>query len=116
MELLKLLEELKNRRDRAKHIFDRENTEDGNKMLKNENWGKFTAYSHSIKHIEIIINNTPEVNKLALDDVSTCTEIEEKPIRYKCLLCGRDKFTQKTSHYCVGGYRKHKIKWQPIYE
>jgi len=35
-------------------------------------------------------------------------------IRYKCLLCGRDKFTQKSPHNCVGGFRKHKIKWQKI--
>lgn len=32
-------------------------------------------------------------------------------IKYKCLLCGRDNFDRHTSHYCVGGYRKHKIKW-----
>lgn len=41
---------------------------------------------------------------------------ELRPVRYKCLLCGRDKFTRKTSHYCVGGYRKHNIEWQPIYK
>ena len=40
----------------------------------------------------------------------------EKPIRFKCLLCGRDKFTHKSPHYCIGGYRKHKIKWQPIFK
>jgi hypothetical protein len=34
--------------------------------------------------------------------------------RYKCLLCGRNKFTSRTSHYCVGGYRKHKIKWAEV--
>jgi uncharacterized protein CbrC (UPF0167 family) len=28
-----------------------------------------------------------------------------------CLLCGRDKFTHKSPHYCSGGFRKHKIKW-----
>ena len=28
-----------------------------------------------------------------------------------CLLCGRDKFTNKSPHYCAGGYRKRKIKW-----
>jgi hypothetical protein len=54
-ELIKLLEDLKFRRDRAKNIFDRENWEDGSKMLKNENWGKFTSYSHCIKHLEIIL-------------------------------------------------------------
>ena len=37
-----------------------------------------------------------------------------QPARYRCLLCGRDKFTHKTPHNCVGGYRKRKIKWEPI--
>lgn len=35
-------------------------------------------------------------------------------IRYKCLLCGRNKFTKKTPHYCIGGYRKRGLKWEKI--
>jgi glycerol-3-phosphate cytidylyltransferase-like family protein len=31
--------------------------------------------------------------------------------RYKCLLCGRDKFTRRTPHKCNHGYRKRNIKW-----
>lgn len=34
--------------------------------------------------------------------------------RWKCLLCGRDKFTQKQAHRCVGGFRKRRIKWQKM--
>ena len=34
--------------------------------------------------------------------------------RFICLLCGRDKFTRRSPHYCIGGYRKHHIKWQEI--
>ncbi len=52
--------------------------------------------------------------QLLLSGVSNRTS--QKPTRYKCLLCGRDKFTRKTPHNCVGGYRKHKIEWQPIYD
>jgi len=33
---------------------------------------------------------------------------------WKCLLCGRDKFTHKTPHKCVGGYRKRNIIWQKL--
>ena len=40
--------------------------------------------------------------------------VKKIPHRYKCLLCGRDTFTQKSPHCCVGGYRKHHIKWQII--
>jgi hypothetical protein len=35
-------------------------------------------------------------------------------MKLKCLLCGRDKFTHKSPHYCIGGFRKHKIKWAII--
>lgn len=34
--------------------------------------------------------------------------------RWKCLLCGRNKFTAKIGHKCVGGFRKRKIKWKCI--
>lgn len=33
---------------------------------------------------------------------------------WKCLLCGRNTFTRRTAHNCVGGYRKHNIKWEAI--
>ena len=33
---------------------------------------------------------------------------------YKCLLCGRDKFTAKQPHKCRGGFRKRKIKWAKV--
>ena len=28
-----------------------------------------------------------------------------------CLLCGRDKFTKRSPHRCVSGFRKRNIKW-----
>lgn len=39
---------------------------------------------------------------------------ENKVTRYKCLLCGRNKFTRKSPHHCVGGFRKRNIKWEII--
>lgn len=36
--------------------------------------------------------------------------------KYRCLLCGRNKFTQKQPHKCTGGYRRRKIKWEEIKE
>jgi len=35
---------------------------------------------------------------------------------YKCLLCGRSKFTQKSPHRCIGGYRKQHLVWKEITE
>lgn len=35
-----------------------------------------------------------------------------KTLTYICLLCGRDKFTSKQPHNCVGGYRKRGLKWK----
>ena len=34
--------------------------------------------------------------------------------RYKCLLCGRDKFTKKEPHNCNNGFRKRHIIWEEI--
>lgn len=37
--------------------------------------------------------------------------------RYKCLLCGRDKFTRKSPHKCAGtggNVRKRGLKWEEV--
>lgn len=36
------------------------------------------------------------------------------PVKYKCLLCGRDKFTRKSPHNCKGGFRKKNIIWEDV--
>lgn len=44
-------------------------------------------------------------------------EIERRrkePKRFKCMLCGRDKFTSKTPHRCGSNFRKRNIIWQDI--
>lgn len=40
--------------------------------------------------------------------------MKPKTAKYRCLVCGRDNFIRNTAHNCVGGYRKRKIKWEPI--
>lgn len=34
--------------------------------------------------------------------------------RWRCKLCKRDKFTRPTGHNCVGGYRKHNLKFEIV--
>ena len=34
--------------------------------------------------------------------------------RYRCLLCGRDRFTDKVPHNCHGGYRKRGLTWEQL--
>lgn len=64
---------------------------------------------------------TPEQYNEALKIVEEY-RLQEKPMkrkpkhRYKCLLCGRDKFTQKIPHKCLNGYRKRHIVWEEIVE
>jgi len=43
--------------------------------------------------------------------VSGSSSVEK---RYKCLLCGRDKFTAKQPHKCRDGFRKRKIQWAEV--
>lgn len=42
-----------------------------------------------------------------------------RPDRWRCRLCGRDKFTARSPHRCrvngVRQLRKHHIRWEPIY-
>lgn len=40
--------------------------------------------------------------------------LEPEKERWRCLLCGRDKFTAKTPHNCNTGYRKRHIKWERV--
>ena len=44
------------------------------------------------------------------------TIFKNNKMRYKCNLCGRDKFTHKIPHKCIGGFRKRGLKWTPIPE
>lgn len=41
-------------------------------------------------------------------------KIKDQPKRFKCLICGRDKFTKKSPHKCRGVFRKHNIEWQEL--
>jgi len=45
-------------------------------------------------------------------------QLQQPPVirsgRWKCMLCGRYKFTHKSPHKCVGGFRKRKIVWQEV--
>lgn len=34
--------------------------------------------------------------------------------RWKCTICGRDKFTHKAPHKCIDGFRKRNIIWQDL--
>jgi len=58
-----------------------------------------------------ILNETPRASaEFKLEDWLK----NEK--RYKCLLCGRDTFTQKSPHNCKNGFRKTGLFWQEIKE
>lgn len=49
------INELKDRQCKAEAISSRESNLDGNKMLKNENNGKYIAYSHCIRKLTDIL-------------------------------------------------------------
>lgn len=35
--------------------------------------------------------------------------------KYRCNLCGRDKFDKPSPHRCISGFRKRKIEWSLNY-
>lgn len=43
-------------------------------------------------------------------------ENKQKPVRYKCLLCGRDQFNRKQPHNCNGQRRRKGLKWEAIFD
>lgn len=59
-------------------------------------------------NVRMLVWTKEEIEKLH----EIVNEIDKKKDRWKCMLCGRDKFTHKSPHKCVGGYRKRKIVWQ----
>ena len=52
---------------------------------------------------------------LPTKDCIKCSKYKPKIVRWKCKLCGRDKFTRKSPHRCNSGFRKRHIIWEAIY-
>lgn len=38
----------------------------------------------------------------------------QKGVKYKCTICGRNKFDSKQPHKCVGGFRKSGFVWEVV--
>lgn len=47
------------------------------------------------------------------ENCDTTNPPKEQP-KYKCLLCGRNKFTRKQPHKCNGQNRKRGLKWEKV--
>lgn len=62
--------------------------------------------------IDIIVRKNKQIKELETKLFALPAVIHSG--NWKCLLCGRDKFTHKTPHKCVGGYRKRNIIWQKL--
>ncbi len=70
MELLDLIKDLENRKDNAKQVVEREKQEGGNQLSRYDNWGRYVAYSHCLKHLQVIYKEQTEVNTCVIADVS----------------------------------------------
>ena len=53
---------------------------------------------------------------LTIHGVSNRTLEDIKPTGYKCMRCGRDKFTSKQPHNCDAGFRKRNIIWRHTFD
>ena len=60
-----------------------------------------------VYHKDRVINSDPKY----LTIVKELNKKNDNLTRYKCLLCGRNKFTRKSPHKCVGGFRKRGFIW-----
>ena len=58
------------------------------------------------------INSARRSERRAIGSNSKAKEVET--VRWRCLLCGRDKFTRKSPHNCNTGFRKRHIRWEKV--
>jgi hypothetical protein len=81
------------------------------------NLTKYNMSFKSFSYLTIEYKGDTYEDALELGLLAALELIEGKKtiIGYKCLLCGRDKFTRKSHHNCVGGFRKRGLRWEPIY-
>lgn len=76
------------------------------------------AYANAVYRAQPIIRHEdPPPKKKPIHAHPSGLSLEQgTPARWECTVCGRDKFTKRTPHKCVGGYRKKNLKWRPIYD
>jgi len=81
------------------------------------NLSSYNMTFKSFNYITMIFGGSTyeDALELGLLNALQSIEMEKTIIGYRCLLCGRDKFTRKSAHNCGSGYRKHHIKWEAIY-
>lgn len=75
--------------------------------------GKMVEITYPVSAVIRMMEEYAE-EKLMLRSVVKFVKEKREPGSYKCLLCGRDKFTHKQPHKCLGGFRKRKIPWQKL--
>ena len=82
------------------------------------NLSSYNMTFRSFNYVTLVFGGSTYENalELGLFNALQLIEIQKTIVGYKCLLCGRDKFTRKSPHNCGRGYRKHHIKWEAIYE
>ena len=78
-------------------------------------------FGETVDHVDQIIQITfsgedlfEYIQDAVKFDKRKVREKPTQPARYRCTLCGRDKFTRRTAHYCNHGYRKRGIVWEEL--
>ena len=63
---------------------------------------------------EVLVKMLIECNRILSLKPLVVMPKQDASIRFCCTLCGRDKFTHKQPHKCVGGFRKRGLEWREI--
>jgi hypothetical protein len=81
---------------------------------KNEYWN----VKSSLENCEVDIRKGETLfddkGYIHLDGYSVKPLPSKADVKYKCKLCGRDKFDSKQPHNCIGGYRKSGLVWEEL--
>jgi rubrerythrin len=77
-----------------------------------ERWDSLAECMEEYHQAKLKLLNSSEAKNR--EQQLTRITITSKSGKYRCLLCGRDKFTKKSPHKCIDGYRKHNLIFEEI--
>lgn len=80
------------------------------------NKAKEILYKHAETNgCKWVLSRNPFLKQAVLNAINEALE-DIKPTGWKCMRCGRDKFTSKQPHNCDTGFRKRNIIWRHTFD
>lgn len=74
------------------------------------------AYANAVFHAQPVYKHeTPKPRRKHVDSYPQGpAPTGAEPVRWQCVICDRH-LARRAPHKCLGRYRRHNLKWRPIY-